>query len=188
MPTFSDSFRFIDAYGFEHLVSLHADTWDELTVALAGAVAEISASNGRPLISNSLSLSSASYGTMEPAPVLPPAETPEPAPAPAYVPADDLQLEPGQHVFDIMELFHDASQDGRTHTLKVVIDPAAGYSHDNGKWGIAFFANDATAGVYAGWVKWQKNHRYPPNPELTRVIVQDPKQGSKRASVVGFLP
>lgn len=170
--TFSDTFRYLDPAGFEHMVCVKAVTWEGLQILLQEARTDLVSNNNKPLISSNLRI------TNEP---LPSAES-----APRTVPARDggdvIALPPDVHLFTVKELFHDTNQDGTYHMLKVVIEEQD-YQYANGNYGISCFHPES---AYPNWQKWQVEQRKSPSENADMVLVRDPQGKSKRAEVIEF--
>lgn len=169
---YSDSFKWTDDKGFEHLSTVRGWTFRAILSSIQKAEQAILEMGGRP----------AGKEPRPEAPKMAPPEEPDPH-EPRYVDPAELELRPGQHLFHVKELFRDKTNDGSKYMLKVVLEEP--YEYGNGKWGISYFKTD---GVYAGWTKWELGKRYAPSREGAKVIVEDPKPGGKYANVVAFLP
>ena len=182
---FHNSFRFLSANGFEHIMTIEADTYPELLSRIAEAEADILHSKGVPLMSANLrpSWELTNGGTTPPAPA-PAQEKPNSnghKTEPQYEPfAEDLP--DGQHLFPVKEVFHDTNQGGDKHFVKVVID--GDYEYGNGNWGIAMFKNADK--LFPGWKNWKKGQRYSPPTSAAYVVVEDPAGGGKYANIVEF--
>jgi hypothetical protein len=172
---YSDSFKWIDDKGFEHLSTVRGWSFPAMLSSLQKAEQVILDTGGKPIISKE----------NRPAPEAPKLEAPasQNPNEPRYVDPAELELKPGQHVFTVKEVFRDKNGDGSKYMLKVVLEEQ--YQYGNGKWGISYFKTD---GAYAGWTKWELGKRFAPSREAGRVIVEDPKPGGKFANIVAFLP
>ena len=88
-------------------------------------------------------------------------------------------LPPSVHKFTVREVCHDVSQDGQYQMLRVYLNE----SYKFGKYGITTF----DAGVhYPGWKDWDVKVKYQPNPASKFVLVEDPPEGKKYASILDF--
>lgn len=180
---YHDSFRFLDAFGFEHIMSISAKNFDEMVTLMAEAESSILHANGTPLISANLRPSSELKN-----PVPAPAE-----PAPGYTvkevkaqaePAYVEDLPEGCHLFNVKEVYHDMNSGRTQHMLKVVLEEQ-NYEFANGKWGINCFHPEA---FYKKYKDWELGKRFSPSIEASKVVIRDPAPGGKWADVVEFRP
>lgn len=180
----SDSFRWLDSSGFEHISTIRAESWERLAYALAEAEGGILEVGGKPLISANL------RPTNEP---LPRADAPETGKVQERdetgTPVVDgngkavmIDLPDGTHLFTVKEVFHDTNQGGDRHMLKVVLEEQS-YAHANGKYGISCFHPESH---FPKWKQWEVGKRYAPPATAAKVVIRDPKPGGKFADVVEF--
>lgn len=169
---FSDTFRYLDPAGFEHLACVKATTWEGLQQLLEGARADLMAHDHKPLMSAGLKI------TNEPLP----SANDTPRTVPARDGGNDIELPEDVHVFTVKEVFRDVAPNSDATHVKVVI-MEQDYQYANGNYGIACFHPES---VYPKWKSWTVNQRKAPAEGAEKVLVRDPKPGSKRAEVVEF--
>lgn len=174
---FSDSFKWIDADGFEHLSTVRAWTGSNLLAGISKTKLAIANQNGKPINNK-------------------PAPMPETASQQIQMTTEDglpvvdgnqqpvmTTLPQGTHLFTVKEVYHDTNKDGDKHMLKVVI--SEDYQYGNKKYGISCFRPGPE---FTGWGDWPVGQRYAPPVKAAKVIVRDPKQGGKYADIVEFRP
>lgn len=172
---YSDSFKWVDANGFEHLSTVRSWTGGALLSGIEKATLAIVNKGGKP-VSNK------------------PAPAPSPESQKVQLTTEDglpvvdaeqkpvmVSLPPGTHLFTVKEVFHDTNRDGSKHMLKVVV--AEEYQYSNGKYGISCFHPSP---VFTGWKEWPTGQRFAPPVQAAKVLIRDPKEGGKYADVVEF--
>jgi len=174
---YSDSFKWTDEQGFEHLSTVRAWTGKNLLTGIDKMVSNIIDLKGKPI-----------NGKPQPAPVAGPAQiqlkTEDGTPV---IDAETRQpvmvnLPSGHHLFTVKEVYHDKTQSGKDN-LKIVLEEK--YEFGNGKYGVSCFHPN---GFYNGWKDWEVGKRFAPSREAAKVIIRDPKEGGKYADVVEFRP
>lgn len=168
----SDTFRWLDQNGFEHMACVRATTWEGLQILLSEAIADIVAHDGKPLISSSLRV------TNEP---LPRAED-TPRTVPARDGGEDIELPDDIHLLTVREVYRDVAPNSNNTHMKVVIEEQD-YQFANGNYGIACFHPESH---FPKWKGWEVGKRKAPPEGAEKVLVRDPKPGSKRAEVLEF--
>lgn len=174
---YSDSFKWVDANGFEHLTTVRAWTGGTLLSGIDKATLAIANRSGKPA------------GFRPPAPS---AEAQKiQATTEDGLPVVDAEQQPvmvdlpqGVHLFSVKEVYHDTNKDGDKHMLKVVIHEQE-YPYSNKKYGISCFHPGVE---FTGWMDWKIGDRFAPPIKAAKVLIHDPKQGSKWADVVEFRP
>lgn len=166
----SDSFKWVDALGYEHLTTLRAYS-PHLLLAQIGKVTNALADIGGKPINNK---------PMQ-APVAQVQERDE-----AGLPVVDaegkavmINLPQGTNVYTVKALFHDKNKNGDKDLLKVVTEEAP----YNTKYGVTCFH-----GGPDGWKKWPvgPDNKYMPTPDFAKVVIQAPEGEGKYANVVEF--
>lgn len=174
---FSDTFKWVDADGFEHMTTVRGWGDKSLSEGIVKAKALITYNGGKPV--------------GKPA-AMPPAETQKvQATTEDGTPVIDGDQKPvmvplpqGAHLFTVKEVYHDTNKDGDKHMLKVVINEQE-YQYSNKKYGISCFHPGPE---FAGWMDWTVGNRFAPPIKAAKVLVRDPKPGGKYADVVEFRP
>lgn len=176
---YSDSFKWIDSNGFEHLSTVRAWTGGTLLTGIDKATSAIVSKGGKP-------------AGGKPAPAQMPApqaeETKIQLKTEDGLPVVDVNQQPvmvqlpeGVHLFQVAGLFHGKTQAGKDYLgVKTVEQP---YSK---KWGVKCFH---PTGIN-GWKAWQIGENeplvYAPPDNAKHVLIRDPKEQGGFADVLEF--
>lgn len=166
----SDSFKWVDENGFEHLSTVRAWSFSVLLEMVDKATSNVLGIGGRPAgvakepPKQKIQLTD-ELGT----PVVNAEGEPEMVDMPA-----------GVAIYTVAHLFHDKTKNGKD-TLKVcTVEPPY-----NKKYGV-----NAWGGGPDGWIKWPVGveHKYMPPKGFEKVIIRDPDEHSDYPNVEGFRP
>lgn len=176
---FSDSFKWTDAAGFEHLTTVRGWSLTALMHSIAKAEEAITAGEGKPINSRP-QVTPAPENTIplrdENGTLVVDANTMQPQMVP---------LPEGVHLFTVAGLAHDKTKSGKD-VLKVwtVETPY------NGGYGVSCFHPPAEIGHWKTWALMSKDNkvRYAPPKGFEKVLIRDPKQDGGYPDVVEFRP
>ena len=167
----SDSFKWVDPQGFEHLSTIRAWHFKPLLDAFTDAQTLIIAAGGKP-VNNS----------PQPAPALEQKVQERDTQGLPVVDGDGkavmIPLTEGTRIFTVAHLFHDQTKSGKD-VLKVVTLEAP----YNTKYGVNCFR-----GGPDNWKTWALglNNTYLPDPGFKHVVIRDPVGESKYPEIVEF--
>lgn len=173
---FSDTFKWIDADGFEHMTTVRGWGDKSLNEGILKAKALIEYNGGKPAGKAAPMPTAESQkiqATTEDGLPIVNGQTGEPEMVP---------LPQGVHLFTVKEVYHDTNKDGDKHMLKVVINEQE-YQFSNKKYGVSCFHPGPE---FTGWMDWTVGNRFAPPVKAAKVLIRDPKPGGKYADVVGF--
>lgn len=171
---FSDTFKWVDADGFEHMTTVRGWGDKSLSEGITKAKALIQYNGGKPANSR--------------APMPTPENDKIQLRTEDGLPVVDAEQKPvmvglpaGTHLFTVKEVYHDTNKGGDKHILKVVLTES--YEHGNGKYGVSCFHPGPE---FTGWRDWPIGQRFSPPVQAAKVLIRDPKEGGRYADVVEF--
>lgn len=171
---YSDSFKWTDQNGFEHLSTVRAWTGRGLLTGIEKMTSNIIDLQGKPM-----------NGKAQPAP-----GNTIPVRDENGTPVVDQDRNPvmttlpeGVHLFQVTGLAHDKTQTGKD-VLKVW---TAEEPYNKG-YGVSCFHPPAEIGSWKSWPVMSRENKikYAPPKGFEQVLIRDPKEGSKYADVVEF--
>lgn len=92
-----------------------------------------------------------------------------------------IELPSDTHVFTIKEVWRGQTKEGKKDNLHVTTLESYQYS---GTYGITCF--DVNDPALDGWKSWPIDAKYAPPKGITKVLVRDPKEGKKYATILEF--
>lgn len=174
---YSDSFKWVDSNGFEHLSTVRAWTGKTLLSGVQKATLAIAAQEGKPVSNRPI-----------PAPVASDASQSIPVTTEDGLPVvnaegkpQTMQLPAGVTLYQVAGLFHGKTQNGKDYLgVRTIEQP---YSK---KWGVKCFHPNGIA----GWNSWPVGEAepvlYAPPANALKVIIREPKDQGGFADVVEF--
>jgi hypothetical protein len=174
----SDTFKWVDQLGNEHMTTLRAWSPEGLSQAIRNFV-------NREFEQGAKSLSDYQRGLLPKQPEVQqydetgtPIVDAEGKPVTAPLPQ-------GVHLFTVAGLFHDKNKDGTKDILKVLtVEPP----YNKGYGVSCFHPNGANGAKVEGWKAWPvgKDSRYAPPAGFGHVLIRDPQGDSKYPDIVEF--
>jgi hypothetical protein len=170
----SDSFKWVDTQGFEHLTTIRAWTPSNLFSQMGKMQAAIIATDGKPV------------STQQKVTAAPVAQVQEKIDGMPVVDADGnpmmIPLPANEKLYTIKGFYHGQNKDKTKDFLKVVVEEKP----HNGKYGHNVFHHP-----FNDWKAWPLAAD-PPGlysmPGYGHVVLRDPKEGEKWAEVVDLRP
>jgi hypothetical protein len=165
----SDTFKWVDAKGFEHMTTIRSWSVSGLVTQIAELSSDVQEAGGKPhggaLPAKAQVQERDENGT--------PVVDPDGKPVMANLPD-------GTRLYTVKFVFHDQTKSGKD-VLKVVTEEKP-YST---KYGVSCFHPPA---AYSGWKSWAvgPDYKQPPVTGALQVVIRDPQGDSKYADVIEF--
>lgn len=174
---FSDTFKWTDGNGFEHMTTIRGWQFSSMYQSIAKAETHILETGGKPVNSK-----------------LPAPQSTIPVTDETGIPVVDgntgkpvtTNLPEGVHLFTVSGLVHDKNKDGTKDLLKVFTVEAP----YNKGYGVTCFHAPPELKGFTSWAVTSKENKamYAPPENLKHVLIRDPKGEGKYPDVVEFRP